>query len=251
MSNKNHSGLRPFLKAAHENECEGLEEYRDFVDLLDRIDGFFRELLAVEFRGSPLAATLFMNAHASFLAASRLALSGQGPPTFMTLRGALESALYGLIASRSKENASVWLNRDKNLEQSRRLFTARNGLKLLKDDPNLSIGASEAYELTIEFGAHPNARSVLENLSLNEKGMSLTYLQGVASIGVARIILACIETGLVIIFICPHAFPDHEPALAVHAGACKIRDELDRFLQERGYLREPDDEENAKDNHRG
>jgi hypothetical protein len=232
--------LRAFLKAANENESECLGEYSDFIGFIDKIDGLFRNFIAVELRGDPLAATLFINAHASFLAAARLAVSGQSPPTFMALRGALESALYGLIVSQSKENGSIWLNRDRNLDRSRRLYTARNALNLLKNDPNLHAGATEAYELTIEFGAHPNARSVLEHLKPGEgpPRMSLTYLQGIPSVTAARAILACIETGLVIIFICPHAFPDYEVARVMHGEAAKIRTELDQHLKDKGYLPE-------------
>jgi hypothetical protein len=71
------------------------------------------------------------------------------------------------------------------------------------------------------------------------EGMSLTFLQSMQSIGAVRAIMACVETGLVIIYICPHAFPDHEAALAVHAAACKIQVELDQFLRDREYRREP------------
>jgi hypothetical protein len=232
-------GLRAFLKAANENEADCLEQHSTFINYIDKIDGLFRKLISVEMKGDPITATLFMNAHASFLAASRLAISGQLPPTFMTLRGALESALFGLIASQNGEIRAVWLNRDQNLDRSRRLYTARNGLKLLKNDPNLQAGATEAYELTIEFGAHPNARSVIAHLTLGApNGVSLTILQSISSVEAVRAIVACIETGLIIIQICPHALPNHEPAIAVHAEATKVRDEMNAYLRDSGYLQD-------------
>lgn len=234
-------GLQAFLKAANENESECLSEYSDFIEFIDKIDNLFRKFIAVELQGDPFAATLFMNAHASFLAAARLAVSGQTPPTFMALRGALESALYGLIASQSEENRLVWVNRDRDLKRSRQLYTARKALNLLRNDPNLFAGASEAYELTVEFGAHPNARSVIEHLRLNEPhGVSLIYLQAISSAAVVRTIVACIETGLVILNICPHVFPDHKSAMDVHGEACKIRNDLNLHLRDKGYLRESD-----------
>jgi hypothetical protein len=112
-------GLSAFLKATNHNELECLTEYPHFVEFIDKVDGLFRNLIAVELRGDRVAATLFMNSHASFLAACRIAFSGQSPPTFMALRGALESALYGLIASQSEENGSVWLKRNEDLNRSR------------------------------------------------------------------------------------------------------------------------------------
>jgi hypothetical protein len=45
---------------------------------------------------------------------------------------------------------------------------------------------------------------------------------------------------LIIIYICPHAFPDHEAAMAVHGEACKIRKEFDQYLKDHEYIREPD-----------
>jgi hypothetical protein len=234
---KQNPGLRAFLKAANENETESLSEYSGFLDFIDDVDCLFRLLIQVEIRGDPIAATLFLNAHASFLAASRLAVSGQSPPAFMVLRGALESALYGLIASQSEENGSVWLNRDRDLARSRKLYTARNGLKFLGADPNLKAAATEAYELTIEFGAHPNARSVLEHLhhDLPNRKVLLTYLSGVPSMPTARAIIACIETGIVISYLFPHVFPHHENALRAHRAATEIRRRLDRYLLDHGY----------------
>ncbi len=231
-------GLREFLKAATENETECLSEYPDFIDFIDKIDGLFRRFLADEIRGDPMAGTLFINAHASFLAACRIAVSGQSPPTFMALRGALESALFGLIASRSEENRSIWLDRDRNLKRSRKLYSARSALKLLEDDdPNLCAMVAEAYELTIEFGAHPNARSVMEHLTIVEgRSVTLTYLQSMPSTAFVRAVLACIETGLIIIYVFPHAFPDHGAAIAIHGEAAKIREELDQYLRDHKFV---------------
>jgi hypothetical protein len=237
-------GLRAFLKAANETEADCLEQYPALIDYIDKIDDLFRKLIAVEIQGDIFTATLFLNAHASFLAAARLAVSGQAPPTFMTLRGALESALYGLVASQNDENKDVWLNRAKNLHRSRKLYTARNALKILEIDPGLQAAAAEAYELAIEFGAHPNARSVIAHLRLDEanRRLTLAYLQSVPSAEGMRTIIACIETGLVIIQICPHAFPDHEPAFAIHAEATNIRREFNAYLRDNGYLQEQEQE---------
>jgi hypothetical protein len=62
--------------------------------------------------------------------------------------------------------------------------------------------AREAYELTIEFGAHPNVRSVAEHVRLDdeEPRLSLVYLHAAPSTAAARAIVACIETALVILF---------------------------------------------------
>jgi hypothetical protein len=234
----NDAGLRDFLKAANENEAASLAEYSDFIDFIDDIDRLFRTFIEKEIAGDPIAAALFLNAHASFLAASRLAVSGQSPPAFMALRGALESALYGLIVAQSEENRTLWINRADNLPQARKLFTARNALRFLESDPNLQAMATETYELTIEFGAHPNLRSIIEHLQFTEgHGLSLTYLAGVPSMPIVRAIIACIETGLVISYFYPHVFPDHENVAALHGAAIETRQRLDAYLRDHGYTR--------------
>jgi hypothetical protein len=160
----NEPGLRTFLKAANENESDSLVEYSDLVTFIDKIDDLFRKFVAFEIRGDPIAATLFINAHASFLAASRLAISGQSPPTFMALRGALESALYGLIAWYSEENRSVWLNRDRDLKRSRRLYSARNAFKLLKGDPNPRLFADHTVECRLACESRASRQAWLSSI---------------------------------------------------------------------------------------
>jgi hypothetical protein len=233
------SNLRAFLQAANESERESLAEYQDFIDFLDRIDALFRRLLNGEVSGEPLTWMLFLNAHASFLAAVRIALSGQVPPTHMALRGALESGLFSLIASRSEENRTAWLNRDKDRRRSKSIYTAPNAMKLLENDPNLLRSVREAYELAIDFGAHPNRRSLIDHLSFDEVTddgypVSLTYLHGAPSTQSLRAIAACIEVGLTILFISPHAL-SIDRAGEAHSEAAQIRQEFDRFIREEGY----------------
>jgi hypothetical protein len=230
-------GVRAFLQAANENERDCLAEYTKFVEFLDRIDGLFRRLTGKWSGGrDPLSGMLFMNAHASFLAAVRVAFSAQSPPTHMVLRGALESALYGLIASRSEENREIWLNREKDQDRCRQLYTARNAIRLLKGDPGLFHLLGEGYGLAIDLGAHPNRSSVLDHITFGETeehyAISLTHLHSVPSTHAARAIAACIEFGLAILFISPHAFPDEARAGEIHAEATQMRHEYDQFIQD-------------------
>jgi hypothetical protein len=187
---------------------------------------------------------LFLNAHASFLAAVRIALSGQAPPTHMVLRGALESALYSLIASQNEANSTVWLHRDKDRRRALKLYTARNAIRLLKHDPNLLNLLGSYYEAAIDFGAHPNFRSVANHMRLEEvdegRLVSLTYLHAVPSDQSIRCMAACVEVGLAIIFMSPHAFPNVEVAGECQAEAFQIRGEFDRFIREAGHYDEPE-----------
>jgi hypothetical protein len=231
------AGIRTFLQAANENELDCLKEYPDLVEFIDRVEGLFRELLGSEWDGNPLCALLLMNSHASFLAAVRVALSAQIPPTHMVLRGALESALFCLIASQSEDNRSVWLNRDKDRKRCRKLYTAKNAIRLLKDDPGLLDLLNEGYDLSIDFGGHPNRQSVTDHVSIEDhekhNRVSLTHLHAPSSTQTLRAIAACIEIGLAIIFVSPHALPGHPKAVDLHAEAIKVRQEYDEFIKSR------------------
>lgn len=56
------------------------------------------------------AAILLLNAHASWRASIRLALSGQLLPVFMTLRGSIESSLYANSMIVEPELQQIWLD---------------------------------------------------------------------------------------------------------------------------------------------
>lgn len=237
-------GFLTFLRAASENEQDSLVEYKEFVEFMEKMEGLFTELRAEKIKNSPLSGMLFLNAHASLLGATRIAFSGQSPPTFMALRGAIESALYGLIAAQSTENTDIWLKRADDPKRCKNLYRASNGIVLLEGDPNLRDMISNAYELSIEFGAHPNWRSVLPHMKFEpptekEQPVTLTYLHATASSATLRSITACVETGISILFMSPHVFPKHRVAATVHARAAELWAEFQSFLVKQGYVAEP------------
>jgi hypothetical protein len=236
-------GFDTFLRAATENERDSLVEYKEFAEYMEQIEGIFVELRAEKIETGPLSGMLFLNAHACLLGAARIAFSGQSPPTFMVLRGAIESSLYALIASQSTDNTNIWLNRTSDPKRCKNLYRASNGIALLNSDPNLREAISNAYEHSIEFGAHPNLRSILPYVKIetpNEKGqpIGLTYLNSINSVETLRSITACIETGILVLLMSPHVFPQHPIAAQMHARAAKILAEFQGFLVKRGNLAE-------------
>lgn len=232
----NGPGIKSFLNLASENEQEARVHYVQFITFLERIDSLFREITVGEFQGEPIAALIFMNAHASFLGASRLALSGQSAPTYMVMRGALESALYALIASHTDGYSKIWVNRSKDIAACRRVFTAKNAFTILERDPHLCAAAKQAYEASIDFGAHPNFRSVFDHIGVTElNDVTFTYLHSVPSNHIERAVTACIETSLIILNIAVHAFPKHAPAKLVHSESVKVRKEFENFLIDEGH----------------
>jgi hypothetical protein len=113
-------------------------------------------------------AFFLFRAHSTYLAAVRLATSGQSPEAYMILRGCLENSLYGFCIYAKPELADVWLRREEN-QGSKRRFDKHFKIGQIKpvleqSDPHLAKAVQEFYDRTIAFGAHPNPNSILTNL---------------------------------------------------------------------------------------
>jgi hypothetical protein len=111
-------------------------------------------------------------AHSAYLGGARMAVSGQVVDAHMVLRGCLEAGLYGLYLSRNHESTNVWARRHDD-EASRRscrneFSTGRLMQCLERESPRVYTVANILYERTIDSGAHPNERAVLENMRRTE-----------------------------------------------------------------------------------
>jgi hypothetical protein len=216
-------GIHAFLKVASENEKRIVQEYSRFLEYLDEIDGIFRDILFEGTQtGPPLSALLYMNAYGIFLAAVRTACSGQSPPVYMILRGALESAAYALIA-KDPQKEKIYLARDRNAE------------KLLRPaDPNLADFFRDHYDSLIDFGGHPNVKSVKNHLTFSEspdfKAVTLTILHDHKSFAPQQSLLGCIEVGLAILLTSPHVFPEDVKAVKAHQSACDLMSRKDKYV---------------------
>jgi hypothetical protein len=210
-------GVRSYLKAADESEKESVIEHPEFMGIFDELDAIFRILVTGRSYGEhPASSLLGVNAHAAFLAAVGTALRGQFAATFMILRGCVESAFYAYLASLSKEDADIWLKRGENIEASKAKFTANRAIqKLLLQDPNLGTLARETYQWMIEFGAHPNPRSIIDHVRVQEPDadgntpVSMIYIHGADSTATARCLAACAENACLALGVLCHSLPDH------------------------------------------
>ncbi len=119
------------------------------------------------------AAFFLMRAHACFLGAARLVLSGQATETYACLRAVLENALYGFYLSRNPASCETWLRRNESDAAKRAVrdeFTIRRLLEALKAADAQEGNVAEAlYNETIDYGAHPNERALIQAFKM-EKG---------------------------------------------------------------------------------
>jgi hypothetical protein len=134
--------------------------------------------------GDWFAPLFALKSHSCYRAAIGLAMAGQSPEAFMVMRGALESALYGLYIHKNKTALEIWMKRNDGSDEMKKMkseFTIANMWKCLNAADVHILGiAQAAYEKTIEFGGHPNPASVAAavTMSKNPKGaqFKLTYL---------------------------------------------------------------------------
>ena len=127
---------------------------------------------------SPL---LFLRAHSAYRAACEHALAGQAGELFTQLRACLERAGYGLLIGKTPGLGEVWLNRHKDeasMEASKKAFTVRAIIDCLASlDRDGARRFQTFYQLTIDFGAHPNERGVTGNLAIMENDGRKQFLQ--------------------------------------------------------------------------
>jgi hypothetical protein len=162
-----------------------------------------------------LALIFFLKAQASYLTASQLASGGQVSETFMVLRGALESALYGFYIFKNPKQISIWLKRHENQESMQKVkdtFKISNLLNVLKQtNQNLYKQTQTLYNQSIDYGAHPNEKylsSVLHVIELEQSTQyNIDYL-----VGDPKLIAFCIkntaQTGIVCLKMLQLIVPD-------------------------------------------
>lgn len=134
--------------------------------------------------GDWFAPLFALKSHACYRAAAGLALAGQSPEAFMVMRGATESALYGLYIHVNNEALEIWTKRNDSEAAKKKMkatFTIANMWKCLgAADAKLCVTAQDLYEKTIELGGHPNPASVAmaSKMSRNPQGaqFKLNYL---------------------------------------------------------------------------
>lgn len=106
--------------------------------------------------------------HGSYRAAIRLALSGQVSETYPLLRVSLENALYGFYMAVYPKSQETWLRRH---DDESYLGKVKDEFKISKLWPCLKLAdpkthdiAKILYKETIDWGGHPNEKSLSQQL---------------------------------------------------------------------------------------
>ncbi len=212
--------LRDYLASADETTRDLLSEPNEFVAAAALADKLFAEdLWAGDIDLPPVPALLALDAYMVLLSAIRTAMSGHERAIYPLLRTALESGCYVHRMVQEPDLQDVWLNRHSS-EQAYKLCRRRFSSAVA--DTAKSIGRREAsygqmimdaYDAAIDFGGHPNLRSVLlhTSFSVDERaafqGVQLVSLYGADSAQVKRALVACLDYALAIGLVLIHSLP--------------------------------------------
>lgn len=215
--------LSDYLAATLESAQEHQKIAPELMPLVVQMDEVFQsEILGCDFDVDPATGVLAMHAYTMLLSSVREALSGHVVSTFPIVRAALESACYAYLIAKDPDKGVVWLDRhqsDAALKKCRNTFTAKRAAEELeRSHPGMAEWVMALYEASIDFGAHPNQKSVVGHLTDGGtvddefQMFELTGVYGHDSWEVNRALLACVETGQAVAFMLA-ACADHHPLL--------------------------------------
>lgn len=209
-----HPSFDKYFIDADENTSELLASDSSLIAGLRQFYAFFvEELFTVELTMTPAQALLAMNAFMLYLSAIRVALSGHEAATFPLFRTALETASYSYLISTKPDLENIWLKRNASseaLKTCRKTFASavKDAAKSIQAQDRVSEGTEKwinfAYDAAIDFGAHPNPRSVLPHIRFDHDrsdehvGLSLIGLYSPTSFEASRSLMACLDYGLLI-----------------------------------------------------
>lgn len=173
--------LTDFIEHARQNEFATYVRLPDHTrQLLDVCKLFASMTDVLHHSENNIAALLALRTHSAFLGASRMALSGQIAETYPLLRTVLESSLYSLHIYANDGSGKKWIRRhagETELKQCKQEFTIANVMATLEStDATLLARTKALYAATIDFGGHPNERSIFTNLEKREGDGSIELL---------------------------------------------------------------------------
>lgn len=162
--------LSEFIDLAARNTIASFAKHRREFNRLRDIHLLYSELIQ-HLDNSPdwFAGFFLMRAQASYLAATRLAVSTQVGDVYPVLRACVESSLYGLHVHRHPESREIWLRRGEGKKARDAVsseFSYGNVRRNLEAvDPDTAWIAATLYERAISFGGHPNPEGIQMTLN--------------------------------------------------------------------------------------
>lgn len=204
------------LEQAFYNIGVSFIKLRPHFDLLKKaneifIDAF--EQMTTNTIEKEISCLLFGRAFGCFLGAVRLSSSGQMTETWILLRALIENCLYAFYIFESPERADIWVNRHKDKVSNKKCKdTFKVGsiwAELKLRSKRTANEAKTLYDKAIDWGAHPNERSLFPNLVTEPNGSGLSLRLVNANPAFIRVsIIYAIRTSLFTFRIFNLVFPE-------------------------------------------
>lgn len=166
--------LTKFLQETHQQQYASFHNKKEAVDRLVMIDELFVRVSKHWLNPpSEVEAMLLLRCHAALRAAAGEAMAGQAVECYRQCRGALENAAYAVHIRRNPPLQPVWLNRhqdDAGLKASKQEFRhVAVAASVTAANRHAGERFEELYQRTIDWGGHPNERSVTGNMKIVEE----------------------------------------------------------------------------------
>ena len=152
-------------------------QLRPYFNLIIKVTEIFREatgLMSYSELDGLISVGLFARTAGCFFGAARLSFSGQQTESWALLRACIENSLYAHYVFGNPELAQIWSDRHKsknNKKKCKNEFTIKKVFTALElRSISIAKEAKESYDMTIDFGAHPNERSLFPNLEEKQDG---------------------------------------------------------------------------------
>jgi|tagenome__1003787_1003787.scaffolds.fasta_scaffold20957341_2 hypothetical protein len=175
--------LTKFIEAAHQNQYATFHKKKEAVSMLVAIDDEFAKITKGWLNPqNELAAMLLIRCHGAFRTSAALAMGGQCAEAYVQCRSMLEYAAYAVHIARDTTNSlgTLWLNRhvdDPTMKKQRREFGHDKVLEsVTAANKHAGERFEKMYQQTIDFGGHPNERSVTGNMKMVEEPGRITML---------------------------------------------------------------------------
>jgi len=186
--------LSRFFWTAGYNERASSLNFAPIYTVLQRVHATFQDIEGAIAKDNRIELErlvprfLTIRAHSSFLGAIRLAMSGQLPESYTVLRSVIEQAWYALHIAKDThppDRANVWLSRgtDKYSKSKCRNEFAIGNVRSTHElfDCPTAKQLYELYERTIDFGGHPNEKSVFGAMARLETENEINFSIGILS----------------------------------------------------------------------
>ena len=236
--------LSCFLASAQFNERATSLKFPDLYALLQRVDAALAQVSTIteHENTAALLPTRFLmpRARAAWLAAVRLAMSGEAVEAQPLIRVVIENAWYALHAAKdpaSPARVEVWLRSDES-DEARDRCANEFGIGNVRKTHRALDAETEAlcgtlYKMAISYGGHPNQRGVLSAMRRREEVGGVTFLAEILSnnpILMLATIKEAVEAAIGVLKVFRLIFPERFSLSGLDAEIDKLVAQLNAFV---------------------